>query len=256
VRLSRALRTVSNPDHSRAGRARPYVYASPALGVNARFCRIEFVILAVTPIAGRGAEGDRRDLGQDDLAAIGSWIHISARPQAWLRVPGDGDCGRGQPGVPGVNIAYLDPDHHRVPGKAGRVPGDPGIVWGRTPGRWPGPARRGRTGGCGPGRWAARGSGCSARPCGYFSSTLSDTAGQRECAQSRRSARRFGQAGWPPIPRLNGSSACSTATELDQRGWSARGWRASGAALPGAGHRAGSFSSPGRMAGGIRGRCA
>jgi len=46
----------------------------------------------------------------------------------------------GQPGVPGVDIPYLDPDHHRVPGRAGRVPGDleqarageehhPGIVW-------------------------------------------------------------------------------------------------------------------------------
>jgi hypothetical protein len=26
----------------------------------------------------------------------------------------------------GVNIADLDPDHHRAPGRAGRVPGDPG----------------------------------------------------------------------------------------------------------------------------------
>jgi hypothetical protein len=33
------------------------------------------------------------------------------------------------------------------------------------------------TGGRGPGRWPAAGSGCSERPCGYFSSTLSDTAG-------------------------------------------------------------------------------
>jgi hypothetical protein len=58
----------------------------------------------------------------------------------------------------------------------------PGRPQGRTRGRWPGPVRRGRSGGCGPGRWAAPRSGCSERPCGYFSSTLSDTAGQRERA--------------------------------------------------------------------------
>jgi len=62
---------------------------------------------------------------------------------------------------------------------------------GRTPGRWPGPACRGRSGGCGPSRWAAAGSGCSERPRDYFSSTLSDRTGQRERARSRRSGRRL-----------------------------------------------------------------
>jgi hypothetical protein len=40
--------------------------------------------------------------------------------------PDDQDSGRGQPDVPGAGIPYLDPDHHRAPGRAHRVPGDPG----------------------------------------------------------------------------------------------------------------------------------
>ena len=48
---------------------------------------------------------------------------------------------------------------------------------GRTPGRWPGPAGHGRSGGCGPGCWGAAGSGCSERPRHYSSITLSDTGG-------------------------------------------------------------------------------
>jgi hypothetical protein len=39
ARLFGAVRTVGNPDHGGADSARPYVYASPALGVNFRFCR-------------------------------------------------------------------------------------------------------------------------------------------------------------------------------------------------------------------------
>ena len=55
----------------------------------------------------------------------GSWIHISVKaPGLNCRAPDDGDCGRGQPGVLGADIPYLDPDHDRVPGRAGRVPGD------------------------------------------------------------------------------------------------------------------------------------
>jgi hypothetical protein len=98
-----------------------------------------FVMLAVTPIAGRGGGGDRRKLDHDDLDAVGVLdLHFGQAPGLGGGFPDDVDCGRGQPGVLGVDIAYLDPDHHRVPG--GRVPGDleqaraeeehhPGIVW-------------------------------------------------------------------------------------------------------------------------------
>jgi hypothetical protein len=76
------------------------------------------------------------------------------------------------------------------------TPGKPGPRKNTTPGpsagpnsrRWPGPARRGRSGGRAPGRWATARSGCSKRPRAYSSSMLSDTAGQPERAQSRRSA--------------------------------------------------------------------
>jgi hypothetical protein len=54
----------------------------------------------------------------------GSSIHISVRPQgsaAGSRMTG---TPAGQPGVLGADIPYLDPDHHRAPGRAVRVPGD------------------------------------------------------------------------------------------------------------------------------------
>jgi hypothetical protein len=128
----------------------------------------------------------------------GSWIHISVKPQGsvagprrmgtaaaasracsawtsrtWIQIITE------RPGRPAVRPetpgqARAEEEHH------------PGIVRGRTRGRWPGPVRRGRSGGCGPSRWAAPGSGCSERPRDYFSITLSDTAGQQERAQSRR----------------------------------------------------------------------
>ena len=53
----------------------------------------------------------------------GSWIHISVQPQDSSAGPDDGDCRR-QPGVLGLDIAYLDPDHHRLPGRTDRVPRD------------------------------------------------------------------------------------------------------------------------------------
>jgi hypothetical protein len=67
----------------------------------------------------------------------------------------------------------LEPDHHRPPRRTGCVPPDleesraeeehhAGIIWrAELPGRWPGPRRRGRSAGCGPGR---RGGGGSAGP--------------------------------------------------------------------------------------------
>jgi hypothetical protein len=50
---------------------------------------------------------------------------------------------------------------------------------GRIPCRWPGAVRRGRSGGCGPSRWAAGGSGCSECARDYFSSTLTDGNSRR-----------------------------------------------------------------------------
>jgi hypothetical protein len=66
-----------------------------------------------------------RNLDQDDPDAVGILdLHLGQAPRLGDRFPHDQDSGRGQPGVLGVNIADLDPDHHRVPGRAGRVPGD------------------------------------------------------------------------------------------------------------------------------------
>jgi hypothetical protein len=66
-----------------------------------------------------------RDLDQDDADAVGVLDpHLDQAPgfRHWL--PHDRDSGRGQPGMLGADIADLDPDHHRAPGRAGRVPGD------------------------------------------------------------------------------------------------------------------------------------
>ena len=41
-----------------------------------------------------------------------------------MRPSGSSARKTGQPGMLGVNIADLEPDHHRVPGRPGRVPGD------------------------------------------------------------------------------------------------------------------------------------
>ena len=122
----------------------------------------------------------------------GSWIHISIKPHgsvtgrrmmgttaaasracsAWTSrtcIQIITDC----PAGPG-----LWPETSSKPGPRKNTTRD--RPEGRTRGRWPGPVRRGRSGGYGPGRWAAPRSGCSERPCGYFSSTLSDTGAQGE----------------------------------------------------------------------------
>ena len=114
----------------------------------------------------------------------GSWIHISVGPQgsvagsrvmvtaaaasqacsawtsrAWIQIITD---------CPGGSAVCPDPSSNPGP----RKNTTPGIVrGGRTRGRWPGPIHRGRSGGCGPSRWAAGGSGCSERPRDYCSST-------------------------------------------------------------------------------------
>ena len=82
------------------------------------------------------------NLNQDDADAVGIGDpHLDQAP--WLRSwpAEDADSGRGQPGVLGVDIPHLDPDHHRVAARTGRVPGNlkhsrpeeehhTGIVWG------------------------------------------------------------------------------------------------------------------------------
>ena len=63
------------------------------------------------------------NLDQDDLDAIGVLDpHFGQAPGLRCGPPDDGDCGRGQPGVFGVDIPYLNPDHHRVSGRAGHMP--------------------------------------------------------------------------------------------------------------------------------------
>jgi hypothetical protein len=65
------------------------------------------------------------NLHQDDLDAIGVLDpHLGQAPGLGCGFPDDGDCRRRQPGVLGVDIAYLDPDHHRLPGRTDRVPRD------------------------------------------------------------------------------------------------------------------------------------
>jgi hypothetical protein len=65
------------------------------------------------------------NLDQDDPDAVGVLDpHLSQAPGLGGGLPDDRDAGRGQPGVLGADIPYLDPDHHRAPGRAVRVPGD------------------------------------------------------------------------------------------------------------------------------------
>jgi hypothetical protein len=65
------------------------------------------------------------NLHQDDPDAIGVLDpHLHKAPGLRCGFPDDKDCGCGQPGALGVNIPDLDLDHHRAPGRAGRVPGD------------------------------------------------------------------------------------------------------------------------------------
>jgi hypothetical protein len=66
-----------------------------------------------------------RNLDQDDPDAVRIFDpHLDQAPRLGHRFPHYRDSGRSQPGVLGVNVADLDPDHHRPSGQAGRVPGD------------------------------------------------------------------------------------------------------------------------------------
>jgi hypothetical protein len=133
------------------GRARPHLTAYRAGAGLPRFMgcgvmRMRFVVLTVTPIAGQGAEGDRREPRPGRSEAVGVLdlnLDQASGLRSWL--PHDRDSGRGQPGVLGVNIADLDPDHHRAPGRIGRVPGDLEQPWPRkntSPGSSGGPNSR------------------------------------------------------------------------------------------------------------------
>jgi hypothetical protein len=65
-----------------------------------------------------------RNLDQDDPDAVGVLDpHLDQAPglSSWL--PHNRDSGRGQPGMLGVDIPDLNPDHHRAPKRAVRVPG-------------------------------------------------------------------------------------------------------------------------------------
>jgi hypothetical protein len=166
------------------------VMACPGSGQDYRtctLCRIGVVILAVTRIVGHGGEGDRREPRPDDAIPSRSSIHISIKPQGSVCWPPEGgDSGGGQPAVLGMNVPYLDPDHHRrEPGRASRVTGDleqsraeeehhAGIVGAELLVDDQAQHMAVRAAAPGPSRWGAGGSGCSERPRGYSSITLSD----------------------------------------------------------------------------------
>ena len=66
-----------------------------------------------------------RNFDQDDPDAVGILDpHFGQAPGLGGRLLDDRDSGRGQPGMLGADIPYLDPDHHRAPRRAVRVPGD------------------------------------------------------------------------------------------------------------------------------------
>jgi hypothetical protein len=83
----------------------------------------------------------------------------------------------------------------------------PGSSGDRTPGRWPGRANRDRSGGCGPGRLATAGSGCSKRPRHHFSITLSE-AGGHENARSPAVRRGSRDLGLQPLRRAERDVRC------------------------------------------------
>ena len=154
--------------------------------------RESYVIVALRPIASRGAEGDRREPRPGRSGCHrGPRSTSRSAPTAPLRVPARpeprpqpaGPARRGHPGPGSRSSPSARQDRPRVrrprviPGRGRTPPRDhPGD---RTPGRRPSPGRRGRSGGCCPGRRGAGGSGCSERPRHYSSITMGDAGGQR-----------------------------------------------------------------------------
>ena len=127
----------------------------------------------------------------------GSSIHILIKPQGSVAgsrmmgtaaaasraarrghpVPGSRSSPRARAGRPRARRPRAIPGRRRTPLRD--------LLGGRTPGRLPGPVCRGRSGGSGPGRGGAGGSGCSERPRHYSIITLSNKGGGQENAQSR-----------------------------------------------------------------------
>ena len=215
VPVAARRRRVVEPDHGRRA-GRPYQRRLPALdpprrgrpqpGRRAQLGHLcphsctGFVTLAACSVAGHGRQGDRRgNLGQDDPDAAGVLDpHPGQSPGFRRGRPDDQDSGRGQPDVPGAGIPYLDPDHHRAPGRAHRVPGDPGqsragekhhtrIIRGaELPVDSHAQDVAVETATAVPGRQGAGGSACSDIHARYPGITLSDTGGQEERTHSRR----------------------------------------------------------------------
>jgi hypothetical protein len=103
----------------------------------------------------------------------GSSIHISTSPQGSV-------TGSRMTGTPAVASRACSSRTFRTCIQIiSERPGTPDASQdgpeGRTPGRRPGPGRRGRSGGFGPGRRGARGSGCLERPRHHSTITLGHT---------------------------------------------------------------------------------
>ena len=173
-----------------------------AFSVERVLCRMRFVVPVVTPVASHAGEGDqreprpgrsgcRRDLRSTSRSGPTARLPVPAlsglRPQPAGRArrecrgPGSRSSPTARAGRPRARRPQVAPARGRTPARDRPVA--------RTPGRWPGRAGHGRSAGCGPGRWAAPGSGCSARPRHHSTITLSDTGSRGERAQCRRYAR-------------------------------------------------------------------
>ena len=158
---------------------------------------MRFVVPAVTPVADHGGEGGRREprpgrsgcrRGPRSTSRSGPKARLLVPARSGLRPRPAGHARREHPGPgsrspPSARAARPRARRPRAALGRGRTPA-PDRPAGRTPGRWPGPAGHGRSGGCGPGRGGAARSGCSERPRNHSSITLSDAGGNKENARS------------------------------------------------------------------------
>ena len=65
------------------------------------------------------------NLDQDDPYTVGVLDpHLDQAPGLHCWLSDNRDPGCGQPGMLGADIPDLDPDHHRMPGRASCMPGD------------------------------------------------------------------------------------------------------------------------------------